>query len=233
MIGAQPWWPEWNFRALQWLFHVIRHRGTTDTLLDFLTSNHLVSTWIFAAVFYLYWRIADERTTWRRWRLTQIVIAFAIAVVISLVIRPFVSWPAPAVNPGFRGLYPNYFWGNGSYDSFPSHATLAYFMVAAGIWPLNRRLSLALTVWVLAFISFARIYVGGHYPIDVLASLVLGVAVLLVVCRWNPSQSSLQWLVSPRNGWRELVLILWLFELAEEFRGLTNALFQLKRALGH
>ena len=218
---------------MQWLFHVIRHRGSTDTFFDFLTFNHLVSTWIFAAVFYLYWRIADERTIWRRWRLTQLVIALAVVVAISLIIRPWISWPAPALNPNFRNLYPNYFWGNGSYDSFPSHATLAYFLVALGVWPLNRRLAVALILWVLAFISLPRIFVGGHYPIDVIASLVLGIAVLLPVWRWNPEESSLQWLVTPKNTWRELVLILWLFELGEEFRGVTNALFQIKRALGH
>ena len=220
-------------RATQWLFRLVRHRGSTDTFFDFLTFNHLVSTWIFAAVFYLYWRIHDERTMWRRWRLTQAAIAFAAAVGITLIVRPWIAWPAPALNPTFRPLYPNYFWGNGSYDSFPSHATLAYFIVAAGVWPLNRRLAVALAVWVLVFISFPRIFVGGHYPIDVIASLALGIVVLLVIWQWNPGQTRLEWLVSPRNAWRELVLILWLFELGEEFGGLTNALIEIKRAIAH
>lgn len=61
---------------------------------------------------------------------------------------------------------PGYFWGNGTFNSFPSHATLAYFAVAAGLWSLNRRLGLTLALLVLGLVSLPRIYLGGHYPID-------------------------------------------------------------------
>jgi len=223
-MAAQPWLVEANYKILQWLFRIVRHRSFSDTLLDFLTFNHLVSTWVFAAVFYVYWQLKDGQTKWRRVRLTQVVVAFVIAVIVTLVVRPWINWPAPSLNPRFQPLYPAYFWGNGSYDSFPSHATLAYIMIALGVWVFNRRLSLILIAVVLVLISFPRIFVGGHYPIDVLASLVLGTVMVIVSWRWQLPTRISEWLVQEGRAsiWRELLVIFWVFELGEEFRGITN-----------
>lgn len=229
-MAAQPWLAEANYKILHYLFHVIRHRSFTDTLFDFLTFNHLVNTWMFAAVFYIYWHIEDEQKKYRRTRLTQVVIAFAVAVFLTLVVRPWIHWPAPSLNPAFQALYPGYFWGNGSYDSFPSHATLAYIMIALGVWPFNKRLSTILIVVVLFFISFPRMFVGGHYPIDVAASLVLGVVMVLLAWKWRIPSKVSDWLVATGRAaiFRELLVVLWVFELGEEFRGITNLVFHVR-----
>lgn len=61
---------------------------------------------------------------------------------------------------------------------FPSiHAVIAA-AVAAGLWVVNRRLGIV-AASAAALMAFARVYVGAHYPRDVLAGLALGVAVSL------------------------------------------------------
>ncbi len=234
-MAAQPWLAETNYKILQSLFHVVRHRSFTDTLFDFLTFNHLVNTWIFAAIFYVYWQMDDEQRKWRRTVLTQIVVAFAVAVFFTLAVRPWINWPAPALVPKFQTLYPNYFWGNGSYDSFPSHATLAYVMVALAVWAFNKRLSAILVVVVLVFISFPRMFVGGHYPIDVAASLALGFVMVLLAWRWPVPSKVADWLVAPgrRGLLREFLIVFWVFELGEEFRGITNLAFHIRHYYLH
>ena len=63
--------------------------------------------------------------------------------------------------------------------SFPSdHATMAG-AVAAGLLLVSWRLGL-LAVAAAALMGFARIYIGAHYPSDVLAGFALGAAVTLV-----------------------------------------------------
>lgn len=82
-------------------------------------------------------------------------------VVVELIIKPFVARPRPDLSEGF---------------SFPSgHATIAWAMavVLSRKEPKWRWL-----FYTLAFlISFSRIYLGKHFPLDVVAGALLGATV--------------------------------------------------------
>jgi membrane-associated phospholipid phosphatase len=215
-----PFFPNWNFRVLQQLLLILPHNGTRDTLAQFLTVNALASTWVFAAVFYVYWRIEDERTKWRRSRLTETFICFCVAMGVTLMVRPWIAWPAPSLVQPFRALYPDYFWNEGNPNCFPSHSTLIYMIVAAGFWPFKRWLSALMMLWVLIAISLPRLYVGGHYPIDVAAAILLA-AMAVPATRWVCSNRRVSELIDriiSKKMPLELFLFLWLFELAEGFR---------------
>jgi undecaprenyl-diphosphatase len=63
--------------------------------------------------------------------------------------------------------------------SFPSdHATMAG-AVAAGLLFVHRRLGMVALVAALVM-AFTRVYVGAHYPVDVVAGLALGALVAVV-----------------------------------------------------
>ena len=216
----EPFLPDWNFRILHEFFLQFPHNELRDSLAQFLTLNALASTWIFAAVFYFYWRIEDKRTVWRRSRLLEIFIAFCLAMIVTVTWRPWIAWPAPSLVARFRVLYPEYFWNDGNPNCFPSHSTLIYLIVAAGVWPFKRWLSALLMLWVLLAISLPRVYVGGHYPVDVLAAIFLSVIILWItrrICATGWVSALLGQTVS-KGLLLEFFLFLWLFELAEGFR---------------
>jgi membrane-associated phospholipid phosphatase len=229
-MTPEPWFSNWNYGIMRHLFNAIPHNASTDTVFEFLSRNRLATTWIFAAVFYVFWNIQDSRTPLRRGHLFQIIVAFGIAVLITLVVRPWIAWPAPALSPRFQPLYPSYFWGNGSSNSFPSHSTLAYFLVSAGVGRLNWRISVALAALVLPLISIPLIYIGGHYPIDIISSVVLATVVLALVWQWPVPVPVANWLARKgrKAALRELFIIFWIFELAEGFRGATDILISVK-----
>jgi len=63
--------------------------------------------------------------------------------------------------------------------SFPSDHAVMGRAVATGLLLVNRRLGL-LAALAAALMAFARVYIGAHYPWDVLGGLVLGAAVVLL-----------------------------------------------------
>jgi membrane-associated phospholipid phosphatase len=231
MMAVDPWFAYWNHQVLESLFRLIPHSQTVDDRFGDLISNPLWGTWMFAAFFFRVWAIEDEKQSLRRGLLFEAVLAVSAAFLVTILIRPFVSWPAPVLNPGFQQLFPPHLWGEGRWNCFPSHSTLVYFTVAAGFWWLNRCLSVCLSVFALAVISLPRVYLGGHYPIDVLFSCVLGVCTLAVVRRWHLPPAISRWLVSKGKGTavRDCLLFLWVFELGEGFRGTEFVAATLRR----
>ena len=83
--------------------------------------------------------------------------------------------------------------------SFPSdHATMAG-AVTAGLWLVSRRLGIVTAV-AAALMAFTRVYVGAHYPIDVLAGLAVGavVTVALVLTLTRPTERFVRWTTTTR-----------------------------------
>ena len=73
--------------------------------------------------------------------------------------------------------------------SFPSNHSAVAAASAAALWLLSNRLGAIAALFALVM-GFARIWVGAHYPHDVLAGFILGAAVavpgLLAARRWGP-----------------------------------------------
>lgn len=83
--------------------------------------------------------------------------------------------------------------------SFPSdHATLA-FAIAAMAWQFNRKAAIVI-LGLAIFQGFARVYVGAHYPSDVIGGAVLGILTSIVV-GWANSLPSIHSLLDKLFGW--------------------------------
>jgi len=64
--------------------------------------------------------------------------------------------------------------------SFPSDHSAAAGAIAVGLWLVDRRLGIVAAVAAVVM-AFARVYVGAHYPGDVLGGLVVGAAAALAL----------------------------------------------------
>ena len=79
--------------------------------------------------------------------------------------------------------------------SFPSdHATLG-FAVAVLIWRYNRRVGTVLLFFAL-LLAFARVFVGAHYPSDVLGGAAVGTLTSLAIAKLNESSRLRNWLTA-------------------------------------
>ncbi len=111
----------------------------------------------------------------RYWQLFLAVLAAWLAS--DAIVKPLVHRPRPFVaHPGLVRILGNPPGGT----SFPSAHTAAAFAAAwvlAELFPAGRAL-----FWTLAvLVALARVYVGAHYPLDVIGGALLGVAIGWIV----------------------------------------------------
>jgi undecaprenyl-diphosphatase len=200
---------------------VIPHSRLTNKAAIFVTSYPVVCTSGFAVAFFVAWSKNDEQRLARRSWLLKTAVGFALSVLVTVVVRPWIRWPAPNQNPEFLSLFPKVFRGTGTLNCFPSHSTLAYFTVAIGFWEFRRGLSIFLSLWTILSVSLPRMYVGGHYPIDVLASLLLALGVMGILWKRPIPSRAAGWLIHGSGTVsliRNMLLTVWLIELGEGFR---------------
>lgn len=161
--------PQWLLRLdgglLLWLQGHVRCPALDAVLIPFTTLGNAGLLWIALSVALLCFR----RT--RRLGLLSLLALLIGALITNLALKPWAARPRPWLS--VEGLVPLV--SPGDPYSFPSGHTTAAF-AATGIWrrmtPLRRRRALLLLSALL--MAFSRLYVGVHFPTDVLGGLCAG-----------------------------------------------------------
>jgi undecaprenyl-diphosphatase len=110
------------------------------------------------------------------------VIFIARVLALSLPFRP-----RPAHNPElvFQLPYGVAATNLEGWSSFPSDHAALLFALVTGIFFISRILGALIAVYLLFIIVLTRIYLGLHYPTDLLAGAILGIAITWVAIRSN------------------------------------------------
>ncbi|MFE0255444.1 phosphatase PAP2 family protein [Streptomyces sp. NPDC059010] len=126
-------------------------------------------------------------------------LAAAVAVLVNVPIRGFVERPRPFNDhQGLEVLVT----GKTDYSFVSDHATIA-MALGVGLFVANRKFGLA-GIGLALLEGFCRIYMGVHYPTDVVGGFALGTAVALLLsplamALLTPLMSAIE--RSPRGGW--------------------------------
>lgn len=161
----------WRNTDARWLFQVNRFARHTPWLHGFMAAwalyGGLTALVILAGIGYILARRDSPRAVAGA---VWVGMAAVIALGANQIVSNFVGRPRPFVpHPGLLVLV-----GKTHDYSFPSdHASIAGAIVVALFVAGRHRLAI-LAVAIAITLAFARVYVGVHYPSDVVAGLVLG-----------------------------------------------------------
>jgi membrane-associated phospholipid phosphatase len=180
-----------------------------DLMLVFISANHLFKGFIvMGAIWWLWFR--DPRpvpTSPQEASVREQVMVTLLAGLLALFIARMLAHELPfRMRPFALPEFANAFTvsrprlgGLDEWSSFPSdHATL-FAALATGAWFACRRLGILLWAYTFIVILVPRVYLGMHYPTDILVGALIGIAIAWAV-HVTPIRS---WIARPFLHWHE------------------------------
>jgi len=155
------------------------HRSPAfDVFVRELAGNEILKTGLIMTVLYWVWFREDGNREARRELLLFGIAASCAAVLAARVLAlalPFRE--RPLRNPELHFVLPHAMSSSAvfGWSSFPSDNASLFFGVAFGIFLVSRRAGILALCHTTLVVAFARVYLGYHYPTDILAGAALGI----------------------------------------------------------
>lgn len=155
-----------------------------DSIIVYVSGSNIFKGAALGAIFWIVWFQFDDEATDKRSILVATLLASFLALIITRSLSVTLPYrPRPVHNPDIDFKIPKTLSPGALvfFSSFPSdHATL-FFALATGIFFVSRRAGILTTIYVLVMITFPRMYVGLHYPTDIVAGALIGIGTTALV----------------------------------------------------
>jgi len=175
-----------------------------DEIVSFMQSSQIIKGVLFLTIFFVLWfqsknEVNDVKVTEKR----QILLYTLLVCIPGLIIIRALAFllpfrQRPLFNPalhlrlaaGFKQT------GFAPWSSFPSDHAFLFFALATGMFLVNRKVGYFLYLYTILFIALPRLFLGIHYPSDLLVGALLGIG-LASTANWTGLRS-----LMTRPAWR-------------------------------
>lgn len=165
---------------------LINHSAGSNALLDHFVHDVADSVTLKGGVFlavycWMWFQPGEQRDGVRRMIVASLIAALIVAAAARLLQVGLPFHPRPLHTPSLGLKVPlsvNPATLN-TWSSFPSDHAVLFFALCVPIWSWSRWLGIVAFCWALFVICLPRAYLGYHYPSDVLAGAILGIALMV------------------------------------------------------
>ena len=157
-----------------------------DKLIYDIANSPLLKGGVFLAAYWWLWFEAKDGVREQRRDVVVGLLAASLVAVASRLLADFPALPPAAAayagprdtpRPRRQSFTLN------AFSSFPSDHAALFFALSVPLWRRSHWLGAAAALWTVLVICLPRVYLGYHWPSDVVAGAAMGVVLMLVLCR--------------------------------------------------
>jgi undecaprenyl-diphosphatase len=155
-----------------------------DSMMGFIVDNDFIKGGIIISLFWFFWFRNSGRIAYVRERIIISLVSCIIGIFVGRVLAlslPFRARPVYNAQLGFIKPNKSGQFGLDTWSSFPSDHAIMFFALATGIFLISKKIGVFTYLYVFFIICFPRIYLGLHYPTDILVGAIIGIIITYVV----------------------------------------------------
>jgi undecaprenyl-diphosphatase len=167
---------QFDHAAISFFNKFSQHSFLFDYTMCVITNHNLFKGCVFAMIFWWAWFRYDENHPNNREHIISCIISAMVAMPVARVLAltlPFRSRPkdfSSFLLP--HGVLEDVLKG---WSSFPSDHAVLFFTLSTGLLFVSRKIGFFALVYTILFISLPRIYLGYHFPTDVIVGALIGI----------------------------------------------------------
>lgn len=180
-----------------------RHSATVDKAVYVVAQSDLLKGGVLMALLWWAWTRNSGRLIGPDLLSVRTIAGALLAILVGRGMQNYLPMRLrPVHDPDLAFVVPHDVnaWAVDGWSSFPSDHAVLFFGLATAVWWVSRGLGALAFLWTLVVICLPRVYLGLHFPTDILAGGVVGLAIMAVALAVPVPEGLRGWLVRQQDA---------------------------------